>query len=417
MVLWMGMSAKLQDFKIIFTLFDNFLKPCTKFFVYPEKMKKNAKYIIAYALLLVTLAVNVSMPLFRVYAQKEGLNNGQTALVLASYIVGMLPCYIFLGGISDRIGRKKIMLLSVLFSLASTTVITFHPAVYTLIIARFCQGIALGLSMGTGTAYLTEILTLNQEEHPATQAANIASFSTAIGFSGGALTTTLLIIHEFTLVPLSYPVLIGLSIIGVLLMLFLPDLPPQGGKVMRLPYFPENALPVNIGIGVCWAVTGIVIAIIPGQLALIGLTTYAGFCLVLINWTGAFLQPFIRNFNPKKAVQIGYLLIPLGFGLVILGCYLSVLLIILIGASIIGMAAYGFSYLGGLAITANIGGEQRARAVSGFMFVGYIGFGIPAIFLGYLSDALGIVRALVIFEVIIILIGLYFVRKVKYNQL
>jgi hypothetical protein len=51
------------------------------------------------------------------------------------------------------------------------------------------------------------------------------------------------------------------------------------------------------------------------------------------------------------------------------------------------------------------------------MFVGYIGFGIPAIFLGYLSDALGIIRALVIFEVIIILIGLYFFRKVKYNQL
>ncbi|MDI9880844.1 MFS transporter [Flectobacillus longus] len=378
-------------------------------------MKKNVEYTISYALLLITLAVNVSMPLFRVYAQNEGLNNGQTALVLASYIVGMLPCYIFLGGVSDKIGRKKIMIVSVLFSLLSTTVITFYPEVYALVIARFCQGIALGLSMGTGTAYLTEILNLKQEKHAATQAANMASFSTAIGFSGGALTTTLLIIHEFTLVPLSYPILIGLTIIGLLLMLFLPDLPPIGGKVMRLPFFPENSLPVNIGIGVCWAVTGIVIAIIPGQLAAIGLTSYAGFCLVLVNWTGAFLQPFIRNYNPKKSVQIGYLLIPLGFGLVILGCHLSTLFIILIGASIIGMAAYGFSYLGGLAIISNIGGEQRARAIAGFMFVGYIGFGIPAIFLGYLSDALGIVRALVIFEAIIVLIGLYFIPKVKYK--
>lgn len=136
---------------------------------------------------------------------------------------------------------------------------------------------------------------------------------------------------------------------------------------------------------------------------------------MLVNWTGAFLQPFIRNHNPKKSVQIGYLLIPLGFGLVILGCHLSTLFIILIGASIIGMAAYGFSYLGGLAIISNIGGEQRARAIAGFMFVGYIGFGIPAIFLGYLSDALGIVRALVIFEAIIVLIGVYFIPKVKYK--
>jgi hypothetical protein len=40
MVLWMGMHAKLRVFKIIFMIFDNFLKSCTKFFVYPENEKK-----------------------------------------------------------------------------------------------------------------------------------------------------------------------------------------------------------------------------------------------------------------------------------------------------------------------------------------------------------------------------------------
>jgi hypothetical protein len=32
-----GYDAKLRVFKIIFMIFDNFLKSCTKFFVYPEK--------------------------------------------------------------------------------------------------------------------------------------------------------------------------------------------------------------------------------------------------------------------------------------------------------------------------------------------------------------------------------------------
>jgi hypothetical protein len=58
-------------------------------------MKLQTTSIVSFALFLVTLAVNISMPLFRPYAEMAGLNNGQTALVLATYIVGMLPCYIF----------------------------------------------------------------------------------------------------------------------------------------------------------------------------------------------------------------------------------------------------------------------------------------------------------------------------------
>ena len=369
-----------------------------------------AKYIVAYSMLLVTLAVNVSMPLFRIYAQRAGLGNGQTALVLASYISGMLPCYIFLGGISDKVGRKPIMLLSVIFAFIATSIITAFPDVYALIFARFFQGISLGLSMGTGTAYLTEIL--KSEKNPATQAANLASFSTAIGFSGGALATTLLLLQEFTLVPLSYYILLAITFVGLVLMIKLPNLPPIGGKVMRLPYFPDGSFAVNMGIGICWAITGTIIAIVPGQLAHMGLSAFAGFCLVLINWTGAFLQPFIRELNPQKSVKIGFILLPIGFGLIIAGCAYEQFWIILLGTAMIGMSAYGFNYLGGLAIIANLGGTQRARAVAGYMFFGYIGFGIPVILLGYLSDALGIVNALLLFEVVIIALVAYFINKI-----
>ena len=75
-------------------------------------MKIQATSIVSFALFLITLAVNISMPLFRPYAELAGFNNGQTALVLATYILGMLPCYVFLGGISDRIGRKPVLLFS-----------------------------------------------------------------------------------------------------------------------------------------------------------------------------------------------------------------------------------------------------------------------------------------------------------------
>lgn len=371
--------------------------------------------IIALGLLLVTLAVNVSMPLFRVYAAEAGMGNGQTALVLATYIIGMLPCYIFIGGISDKLGRKPILIASVLCALASTAIITYYANVYALIAARLFQGIGLGLSMGTGTAYISEVLSKKYKDAP-TRAANMASLSTAFGFSGGALATTLLLLYHFTIRPVSYYFLLGFTIIGLILMLFLPNLKPIGGKMVRLPYFPKGSFPVNMGIGLCWAATGTVIAIIPSQLAELGLVAYSGFSLVLINWTGAFIQPFIRGKDPVKSVKFGYFLIPLGFGLVVLGCYLQLLLVILLGTLIIGMAAYGYSYVGGLAIIANLGGVQRARAISGYMFIGYIGFGIPAIFLGFLSDKIGIVNTLLIFEVLIIIMSLYLNSHLKKQE-
>ena len=369
-------------------------------------MKLQTTSIVSFALFLVTLAVNISMPLFRPYAEMAGLNNGQTALVLATYIVGMLPCYIFLGGISDRIGRKPVLLFSLFLALASNLTITLFPNVFALIFARFFQGVALALSMGTGTAFIAELV--SSDTHAAVKAANATSMATAIGFSGGAFMTSIALLIHFTYLPITYFVAIAITIIGILLAFSLPKLPPIGGNLVRLPYFPKGSLLVNISIAICWATTGVVIAIIPTQLATYHLTAYAGFCLVLINWTGGFMQPFIRKrFQPKTSLKLGFAIIPFGFGLVILGSYLGVLPVVLLGTAFTGSAAYGFSYQGGLAIIADLGGDQKARAVSGYMFFGYVGFGIPAILLGFLADSIGIIASLLVFELLIAVLSLY----------
>lgn len=362
-------------------------------------------YVVSVSLLLVTLAVNISMPLFRVYAINAGFNNTETSLVLAAYILGMLPCYIFLGGISDRVGRKPVMIVSLVCALTSTVIITLFPNVYALIASRIFQGLALGLSMGCGTAYISELL--RQQPAAATRAANMASLSTSIGFGGGALMTTLVLLFEFTLLPFTYYLLLSVTVIGLAYCFSLPVLKPVGGGLVRLPFFPKGSFPVNLAILLCWAANGVVIAIIPGQLAKYNLTIYAGFCLVLINWSGALLQPFIRKMDPVVSVRLGFVIVPLGFALVIIGCYTGQLLLILAGSMIMGIAAYGFSYMGGLNIISNLGREQKARAVSGYMLYGYVGFGIPAIFLGLIADRAGIVNSLMVFEGALVIASLY----------
>ncbi|MEY4084716.1 MAG: hypothetical protein RL074_503, partial [Bacteroidota bacterium] len=271
---------------------------------------------------------------------------------------------------------------------------------------RFFQGVALALSMGTGTAYISEIVHPNADA--SVRAANATSMATAIGFSGGAFMTSIALLIHFSYLPFTYFIAIGITVIGIIFAFLLPKLPPIGGNLVRLPYFPEGYFPVNLSIAICWATTGVVIAIIPTQLATFHLTAYAGFCLVLINWTGGFMQPFIRKkFQPKTSLKLGFAIIPFGFGLVIVGSYFGFLPVVLLGTAFIGLAAYGFSYQGGLAIIADLGGSQKARAVSGYMFFGYVGFGIPAVVLGFLADSIGIINSLVVFEVLILLLSGY----------
>ncbi|MDP4131905.1 MAG: MFS transporter, partial [Bacteroidota bacterium] len=154
-----------------------------------SRIKRFPQLIVAVGLLLITLAVNVSMPLFRVYAEASGFNNGQTSLVFAAYIVGMLPCYIFLGGLSDRVGRRPVVIVSLCSSFLATAIITCKPDVYALIFARFFQGVGVGLGMGAGTAYISELL--KPDPQAASRAAALATLFTAIGFGGGALATSI----------------------------------------------------------------------------------------------------------------------------------------------------------------------------------------------------------------------------------
>ncbi|MEI9955519.1 MAG: MFS transporter [Ferruginibacter sp.] len=172
-----------------------------------NKIKSSPHIIVAIGLLLITLAVNISMPLFRVYAAAAQLNNGQTSLVFASYVLGMLPCYIFLGGLSDRVGRRPVIIASVLCAFTATLIITIWPNVIALIFARFFQGVAIGLGMGAGTAYISELL--QPRAQAATKAAGLASLFTALGFGGGALATSLVLLIHFTPLPFTYYILLG----------------------------------------------------------------------------------------------------------------------------------------------------------------------------------------------------------------
>ena len=350
--------------------------------------------VVAAALFLVTGAVNLQVPLYQAYAEAAGYGNGLTAVVFAAYVAGLLPVLILIGGVSDRVGRKPVVLVGLLSAVLASVLVAASPTIQALLFARVLQGIGVGLSVGAGTAYLAEIL--GGPEGP-TRAASYVAATTSVGFGTGALLTTGSLFYEGrTLVPTSYFMLPALALVCAALVAVLPPARRSaGGRVLRLPHYPPGTVVVGATIALAWAVTGLVIAVVPAQLMRYDLAAWAGPALFLVNGTGALLQPVARRMAPRLALRVGFVLLPSGYAVLILGAWLGALGLVLAGAAIAGAACYGFTYLGGLAEVSRAGGEQRARAVSGYFLFAYLGFGLPSVLIGFAADGVGVLGALV----------------------
>lgn len=94
---------------------------------------------ISAALFLVTAAVNLEVPLYQTYAEVAGFGNGLTAIVFAAYVAGLLPVLLLLGGLSDRLGRKPVLLEGLLSASLATALMILSPNMQTLPLTRLSQ--------------------------------------------------------------------------------------------------------------------------------------------------------------------------------------------------------------------------------------------------------------------------------------
>lgn len=359
---------------------------------------KRPVLIVAIAIFLVTHAANLQIPLYSTYAKLAGFGSGISAIAFSTYVVGLLPTLILMGGASDRIGRKKVILASLLFACVATFLMIAHPTIYTLFITRVLQGIGVGLITGTGTAYLSTLM----PQH-STRVAAYVSLTTALGFSSGALFTNIVLSIHNSLVPFSYWVVFVLILGCIGLAFNIPEQATTPTPLVRLPLFPAKAIWAEFAIALAWSLAGIVGIILPTQLVQYGLPNWSGPLLFIIVMTGVVFQPVARRMEPRRSLQLGSLLMVIGYALFTSGAAWGSLSLVLIGVAIAGIACYGFTYLGGLAEVVGLGGNQSARVISGYFACAYLGYGIPVIFIGFLSDRLGTVHTLVGFGAILLI--------------
>jgi len=158
-----------------------------------------------------------------------------------------------------------------------------------------------------------------------------------------------------------------------------------------------------LAILLAWAGTGLVIALLPGILRQHGLSAWSGFSTFCVTSCGLLFQPLARRMASTKATLLGLAILPCSYALLAWGANAGHLGAVLLGAVAASSACYGFIYLGGLAAVNQLAGSEKTRASAGFFLLAYLGFSVPVIFTGVLSDRLGSGMALLMFGGVLLL--------------
>ncbi len=342
------------------------------------------------------LSTTLPLPLYVEYA--AGAGAGPLAAAFACYALTLIITAPLLGPLPDRIGRRRTMLLGLALTGASTLLLAFLPGLVPLAVARVMQGFGMGCVSNAAGAWAAELAERDGATPDAASRLGAATVTagTAGSFGAGSLLTLLAMLATPDLRP-PFVFWAHVAMIGALIALVarLPEtLAAPRGATLRLPLFPRGTLAGTLGMLPAWGTTGVVLTTIPTAMALAGRPYAGAWAVALMILVGAVTQQFLHRVAPRRALRIGLPVLAVGAGIAILGTTTGTLWLLLLGGAITGTAAYGFVYMGGLAMATIAAPTDRPRAVAGFFLVGHAGFSLVPLAVGFLADALGAPTAL-----------------------
>ncbi|MGB1525975.1 MAG: MFS transporter, partial [Miltoncostaeaceae bacterium] len=113
-------------------------------------------YLALIALLVFTMGTSIITPLIPLYQQEYALSNGVLMLLFATYTATVVPTMLLAGNASDRLGRKRLAIPAMLVMTSASLVFSFTDAVPLLFVGRVLQGLAIGMYLGVGTAFVID---------------------------------------------------------------------------------------------------------------------------------------------------------------------------------------------------------------------------------------------------------------------
>jgi MFS family permease len=328
-------------------------------------------------------------PLYPLFEQRYGFGSLLVTVIFAIYAFGVIAGLILFGNVSDRLGRKPVLLLGLVLSAASALLFLLAGSLVPIYAGRVVSGVSAGIFTGTATAYVIDLAPSGRRR--------LASFVAVIANLGGLGTGTLLsgLLARWARDPLRTPfaVDLGLVVLAAAGMLLAPetvsntewDLRPQrlGVPAEVVGVFARAAL---AGFA-AFAVSGVFGSVAPEFLGL-GLHRHspalAGllvFVLFVMSVAGQAIVVRVPN-----ALAAGCGLLAAGVALLAVALAADSLTALFASAVVCGLGQ-GVVVSAGLAsIAERAPAERRGETASSFFVVLYFGLSLPVIAAGVAID-------------------------------
>jgi MFS family permease len=354
---------------------------------------------VAALLFAVAWGTNHFVPLLLVYRASLKLSPVELSILFGVYAVGLVPGLLLGGPLSDRRGRRAVVLPSSAIAFAGTCVLAWGSTGFPVLLAgRFIVGLGAGSTFSAGTAWVQDLAEGAAEGAGARRAAVALSS----GFGGGPLVSGIL--AQWLPAPMLLPYLVQ----GALLLPLLVGVALLPASPQRRPSAPDAAgerVPLPAGFGMValaapWVFifASVSAAVIPalvrvrlGSFAVV----FAGLAAAVTLLTAVVVQPLLRPWPPRRAAIVG-----MAIGSVGLACGAGAAsnqspLGALFASLLLG-CGYGGCLIAGLRfveMTAAPG--QRGRVTGVYYTLTYLGFASP-LALATLAKHIGDVPSLLV---------------------
>jgi MFS family permease len=341
---------------------------------------------------------NQFTPLLIAYAQSSGYTRVDVDILLGAYVVGLVPGLLLASALSDRHGRRRMMLFGIASSaLGSVTLavgdVLGFPALFA---GRMLSGLAVGIAMAVGSAWIIELSKPPFDDASPGAGARRASICLSVGLALGPLFAGLLaalaplplmltyVLHAALCLPALWavqrhsvetrhdaaqePIVHALKV-------------PAAGHRRFVRVVVPMAPWIFGSAGIAYAIVPALVVDKLGSWALL----YTAGLTVLTLLCGVLVQPIARRLDDRssaRAVVVSMVLMAAGvFSAVATAITRSAVMAVLV-AMLLG-CAYGIAIVSGLLEIQRIADPDELAGISGVYYsLAYVGFLLPAALAG-----------------------------------
>ncbi|MGG0250822.1 MFS transporter [Peribacillus frigoritolerans] len=378
-------------------------------------------------ILLMSCGATFITPLFPLYSEQYQLNSLQITILFAIYAAFLLPTLLVVGAKGSAWGLKKVIRISIWFSIASTLFLLGSTEVWMLYVGRILEGIAYGAFTGTAVAFLIRQTAPNE----AGKALKFSGITVLVGFGLGPAIAAFML-QYITIQPLRLPfwILLVLLIISIVIFESLtkdvvsPEQKRAKNKIslgvpknIRSHFWSMSGLPIFT----VFTIQGIAFSLIPTFVKNVMQTSnlFISGLFFFILLAGAAIAQFIpRPTQPVTRIRFGILLLGIGSWLIVTSGLTSSLPLLWISIFIQALGS-GWTFQNALFFAGQLPEpEARSRVISAFYLCAYSGFIVPPVGVGALTQFFNLNIALIVlnlFSSLIVIYVLMFSVKFKRN--